>query len=285
MLRIKAFLLVLSMSIVLAACKRDAVGPAVPTARSSAHPSAPVPTQTTPVPGSTTPAAATPVGTAQGSGLGELNQFSQSLADALVNQNLGILRYLMGSSFRIAGWHGDGRDLTTDQAFSELQNTYLVKGSKPAVNFSQDVVALLKGTDPLALMSRDGVRAFYVTGLGLKASDEAVMIVAHDPTSGKLYWSGMLVAAGGFANVPADANSTPGAGGEEVKSVKTLDVLNLRSGPGTSYDSYGLMDAATVLQVIGKSSDGEWWQVECVLDAKGECWVSADPELTEPVNP
>ncbi|BCX03978.1 MAG: hypothetical protein KatS3mg053_1916 [Candidatus Roseilinea sp.] len=39
------------------------------------------------------------------------------------------------------------------------------------------------------------------------------------------------------------------------------DFVNLRAGPGTNYDLVGRLNQGRTARVIGKSSDGRWWQV------------------------
>ena len=83
---------------------------------------------------------------------------------------------------------------------------------------------------------------------------------------------------GGLTQAPTSQSS-------DVKAVLVKDDVRLRTGPGSEYDVLGLAHAGMVLVVTGKSSDGEWWQVTCDLGPKNVCWVSADPELTEPTTP
>lgn len=58
----------------------------------------------------------------------------------------------------------------------------------------------------------------------------------------------------------------------------TNEVVNVRSGPGTQYPSYGLAQSGVSGQVIGVSPDGEWWVVSIPTSiiGEGQAWVSAD---------
>ena len=49
------------------------------------------------------------------------------------------------------------------------------------------------------------------------------------------------------------------------------DFVNLRAGPGTSYDLVGRLNQGQTARVTGKSSDGQWWQVS--VEGK-MAWVS-----------
>jgi uncharacterized protein YraI len=62
-----------------------------------------------------------------------------------------------------------------------------------------------------------------------------------------------------------------------------LDAINVRSGPGTGYASYGIAPKGTRGEVIGVSEDGQWWVVKLPtsLVGAGQGWVSADWVLVE----
>ncbi len=49
------------------------------------------------------------------------------------------------------------------------------------------------------------------------------------------------------------------------------DFVNLRAGPGTSYDWVGRLNQGQTARVTGKSSDGQWWQIN--VEGK-TVWVS-----------
>jgi len=57
-----------------------------------------------------------------------------------------------------------------------------------------------------------------------------------------------------------------------------LDYINVRSGPGTNYASYGIAQPGASAEIIGKSADGRWWVVKIPtsLVGTGQGWVSAD---------
>jgi len=58
-----------------------------------------------------------------------------------------------------------------------------------------------------------------------------------------------------------------------------LPVINLRSGPSTSFPSYGLAPEGAQGVVIGKSEDGGWWVVQVhntTLVPEGQAWVSGE---------
>ena len=74
----------------------------------------------------------------------------------------------------------------------------------------------------------------------------------------------------------------------EVTAVVTLpDEVALYSGPGDNYPPVTSVFGGLTWPVTGTSQDGLWWQLTC-SDAQGEtmpeCWVSADPAITAPVD-
>lgn len=56
-----------------------------------------------------------------------------------------------------------------------------------------------------------------------------------------------------------------------------LEPINVRSGPGTQYPSYGVVPIGTEGQIIGISEDGNWWvaAISTELDPSGQGWVNA----------
>lgn len=50
----------------------------------------------------------------------------------------------------------------------------------------------------------------------------------------------------------------------------TADILNVRAGPGTGYAVVGRVTAGQTFPIVGKSEDGQWWQID-IAGKKG--WV------------
>jgi heat shock protein HslJ/uncharacterized protein YraI len=65
---------------------------------------------------------------------------------------------------------------------------------------------------------------------------------------------------------------------EDSPRVTSLEVINVRSGPGVEFPSYGVAPAGVRAEVIGLSEDGNWWVVkvpaEFASDERG--WISAE---------
>jgi hypothetical protein len=77
--------------------------------------------------------------------------------------------------------------------------------------------------------------------------------------------------------IPGDPQNT------KVKSVKSLDYVVIRVGPGAQYRAIGTFAKGQIAKVIGVSQDGKWWSIVCPANTSDTCWVSAKPELTKPV--
>ncbi|MCC7161201.1 MAG: SH3 domain-containing protein [Anaerolineae bacterium] len=89
----------------------------------------------------------------------------------------------------------------------------------------------------------------------------------------------------------ADPNATPAPINTAAFDIQPTDVqyvlakedINIRNGPGTDFDIVGGVFAGNTAQVTGyKSADDKWWRVVCPVADVTDCWVSADPALTEP---
>ena len=88
------------------------------------------------------------------------------------------------------------------------------------------------------------------------------------------------------SNVPADLPvypATPPPANIPVEPITSgepqataIDSVYVRSGPGEIYPAYGIAPAGTTGRVIGKSSDGLWWQVaiSTTYVGAGNGWVS-----------
>jgi pSer/pThr/pTyr-binding forkhead associated (FHA) protein/uncharacterized protein YraI len=60
--------------------------------------------------------------------------------------------------------------------------------------------------------------------------------------------------------------------------------LNVRLGPATEYDLLGLLPSGATAEIIGRSEDGQWWQIRFSPANDGIGWVSADPAFSQAVN-
>lgn len=212
----------------------------------------------------------------------DLNTFSERLADAVQTRNFDAMRALMPERFSISIFNASLTEVTSADALDQMRAGIFANGSQPTFAWNSDVPALLGGADPLALWGpvAEVVRAVHVTGLGSTAAEEAVIVIGRNAL-GEFYWHGVLLppSNGRFASA---AGPVGDALPTNVKFIQALDALHVRSGPGLNYASEGRLREGELAQVTGKSPDDGWWQILCVQDASGRCWVSADPTLSSP---
>ena len=71
---------------------------------------------------------------------------------------------------------------------------------------------------------------------------------------------------------PVDVPPPP----EGAPTATALDYVNVRSGPGTQYASYGVAQPGVSAEIIGQSADAHWWVVKLPSVDAGQGWVSAD---------
>jgi uncharacterized protein YraI len=121
--------------------------------------------------------------------------------------------------------------------------------------------------------------------LGIIPSDTKVEIVGKDPAGN---WWQILYAqgVGGRGWVTAQyvtAASTPsvpvvGSDGVDPNSGNVAIIqqqINVRSGPGTGFNSLGTLHAQDVVNVTGKDASGTWLQIAFAAGPDGKGWVNA----------
>jgi hypothetical protein len=103
-----------------------------------------------------------------------------------------------------------------------------------------------------------------------------------------LDWASALVSLPAAAMPPATevpAQDTGTVVETQVRYVLALKDMTIYGGPGMTYEPIGPVFGGQIALVTGVSADESWWRVICPDDTVGDCWVSADPELTEPATP
>lgn len=209
--------------------------------------------------------------------------FDAALAQAFSDRDMAALRTFMRDRFSFALDAFELREVAADEALQFMSENQLADGARPTAQFEADVPSLLKGADPLGLWGPIArvVRVLHVTGLGASGMDEAVLAIGRDD-SGQLYWHGIIIPnSGSFKGYGTPAGESFDT---EVKYVRTLAEVNLRTGPGNESESLGTVPAGETAQVTGISADGQRYRIQCIRYLTGFCWVSADPTLTEPVD-
>ena len=78
---------------------------------------------------------------------------------------------------------------------------------------------------------------------------------------------------------------TYGALATDVHYVQTQGDLAVLDGPGSQFAPIGELFAGQIAFVTGVSADSQWWRVICADGTVGNCWITADPQLTQPAEP
>lgn len=120
--------------------------------------------------------------------------------------------------------------------------------------------------------------------LGIIPGNAEVLIIGKDP--GGNWWQILYAeSAEGIGWVAAQFVTTattpdvPVAGGgaasEGAISAIVQQQINVRSGPGTSFNSLGTLNAQDVVALTGKDANGVWLQIEFAAGPDGRGWVNA----------
>lgn len=153
----------------------------------------------------------------------------------------------------------------------------------------QLVAALLKLTEALDLHSPLLVDYAATHGLNVTTASGLSANTAADNGA-----SGQVVAVANVAQPQADAAPTataetvapeptpapvdtataePTATADQSAQVLASSLVNLRSGPGTTYDLAGGMQVGESAKIVAKNQDASWWKVQ--LSSGGQAWVFA----------
>ncbi len=144
--------------------------------------------------------------------------------------------------------------------------------------------APVEGTTRAQVYVRSGPGTGYAS-LGLIDPGKTVQVVSQS-ADGK--WYAILYPAepagqGWVATAYVQVEDPAGVPSATVQVTTTpagptgvvIQKLNVRSGPGTSYDSLGVLPAQSSVVLTGKNANGTWLQIEYPSAAGGHGWVTA----------
>ena len=122
-----------------------------------------------------------------------------TLVDALNARNYDLLKTMMNQTFVFAFWQSQGYATTPDLAIETLKTIFLGPTTHLTPDPGKDMVTLLGGLDPYAIMGLNSTNSqiLFVSGWGLSGTDEAILYLNRLP-DGSLFWHGVLIAPGGF---------------------------------------------------------------------------------------
>jgi hypothetical protein len=124
-----------------------------------------------------------------------------TLVEALDARNYDVLKTMMNETFVFGFWQSQGYATTPDLAIETLRINYLGPATHLTPDPAKDLVALLGGLDPYAIMGLNSTNSqiLFVSGWGLSGTDEAILYLNRWP-DGSFFWHGVLIAPGGFVH-------------------------------------------------------------------------------------
>ena len=126
--------------------------------------------------------------------------------------------------------------------------------------------------------------------LGIIAANTTIQIIGKDPgenwwqivypeagqvNEGKGWVTAQYVATDGSSPVPIIGNTGSSAANPNAPLVVIQQQLNVRSGPGTSFNALGILNPQDVVTLTGKDSNGAWLQIEYAAGPEGRGWINA----------
>lgn len=199
------------------------------------------------------------------------------------------LLFLIGVVLILSGCAIQGEQAAPTQAALDATatlptQTALAASQTPLPPLPQPTAAPVTGTSSTQV----NVRAEPSTSgsvLGMIPANTPVQIVGKDP--GGNWWQ-ILYEAGiegkGWVSAQyvtmANADAVPVIGGDPTDPANgnvaiVQQQINVRSGPGTGFNSLGTLNAQDVVNLTGKDSNGTWLQIAFSAGSEGKGWVNA----------
>jgi uncharacterized protein YgiM (DUF1202 family) len=146
---------------------------------------------------------------------------------------------------------------------------------------------LIDGALTIKVNIRNGPGTSY-DSLGQMEAGEKVQIIARDsqgawyqilyPASpqGRGWVAAQYVTVAPETEVPLEATPTPAG-----PTGRVIQRLNVRSGPGTTFETLGLLEPGAVVSLIGKNATASWFQIDYPAGLNGHGWVTAQYVQTD----
>ena len=121
--------------------------------------------------------------------------------------------------------------------------------------------------------------------LGIIAANTKIQIIGKDPgenwwqilypegKDGKGWVAAQYVTTAGKPEVPVIGGVGPNPNNGNAAIIQQK--LNIRSGPGTGFNSLGTLNPQDVVSLTGKDANGAWLQIDFPAGAAGKGWVNA----------
>jgi uncharacterized protein YraI len=111
------------------------------------------------------------------------------------------------------------------------------------------------------------------TGIQIIARDSkgAWYLIRYDPApQGRAWVAAAYVTVATGIDVPLESTPTPSGPVGRV-----IQRLNIRSGPGTTYDTLGMLEPGVVVSLTGKNLTASWFQITFPSGPGGHGWVTS----------
>ena len=140
---------------------------------------------------------------------------------------------------------------------------------------------LIAGTLTIKVNVRSGPAATYAS-VGQLDAGQNVQILFRDVTGawyqilyppgpqGRGWVASQYITVAAGTQAPREATPTPAGPTGSV-----IQRLNIRSGPGTNFDTLGMLDPNQVVFLTGKNSTASWFQIAYPTGPGGHGWVTA----------
>lgn len=122
---------------------------------------------------------------------------------------------------------------------------------------SYDSLGMLNAGGKVQILSKDSRGKWY-------------QILYSSAPQGRGWVAAQFVQIAAGTEVPLEATPTPAG-----PTGRVMQRLNVRSGPGMTFDSLGLLEADTTVSLTGKNTTASWFQVDYPAGPEGRGWVTA----------
>jgi uncharacterized protein YraI len=169
---------------------------------------------------------------------------------------------------------------------STLSASATFRPSETALPAPQPTIVPIQGTTSTQINVRSDASTAG-TVLGMIPANTIVDILGKDPggnwlqiiypqaeaVDGKGWVTAQYVVVANGAEIPVIGGNRPNPTNGNVAIVQQQ--INVRSGPGTSFNSLGILNPQDVVNLTGKDANGAWLQIEFAAGPEGKGWVNA----------
>jgi uncharacterized protein YgiM (DUF1202 family) len=143
----------------------------------------------------------------------------------------------------------------TSQPIEGTLSTRVNVRSGPGTSF--DILGLLNAGGKVQILSKDSRGEWY-------------QILYPSAPQGRGWVAAQFVQIAAGTEIPLEATPTPAG-----PTGRVMQRLNVRSGPGMTFDSLGLLEADTTVSLTGKNTTASWFQIDYSVGPDGRGWVTA----------